>query len=63
VARGILAEVVIVGRLTGGHGHHLWRRRRRWLCTVWCDVALSRSSWVRASTHLKIPDVPAKNTW
>ena len=47
VAWGILAEVVIVGRLDGRH--RLWRRRRRrggreggrelevaWLCAVWC---------------------------
>ena len=47
VARGILAEVVIVGRLDGRH-RLWWRRRRRggrergrgvevaWLCAVWC---------------------------
>jgi hypothetical protein len=29
VARGILL-VVVVGHLAGGHGHRLWRRRRRW---------------------------------
>jgi hypothetical protein len=29
VARGILAVVVVVGRLAGGHGHCLGRRRWR----------------------------------
>ena len=29
VARGILAEVIVAGHLAGGHGHCLWRRRRR----------------------------------
>jgi len=28
VAWGILAEVVVVGHLAGGHGHRLWRWRQ-----------------------------------
>ena len=56
VARGILAVVVVVGRLAGGHGHCLGRRRRGGGREL-CDVALSRSSWVRTSTHLEIPAV------
>ena len=61
VTRGILAEVVVVGCLTGGHGHCCGGGvggaggGGRELCAVWCDVALSRSSWVRTSTHLEIP--------
>jgi hypothetical protein len=50
VARGILAVVVVVGRLAVGHGHRLGRRARRggggeggswrWLL-MWLSLALS----------------------
>ncbi len=55
MARGILAEVVVVGRLAGGHGHNLWGWRRGGgggLCGVWCDVAEAPSiaGWVLVRT-------------
>ena len=53
-ARGILAEVVVVGRLAGRHGHHLWRWRRRWGGVVRCGW------W---SSYLARPGFTSYDTW